>query len=81
MTELARHLDPEVLKGWDKYQSAMSSTEQGAATQVWAAIGKEWEGKGQSVVHPCVGMDMQCIANCGDLWYVTPYVCGVCYYT
>lgn len=46
LTELARHLDPEVLKGWDKYKSVMSSTEQGAATQVWAAIGKEWEGKG-----------------------------------
>lgn len=32
-------IGPEVLKG-------MKSPEQGAATQVWAAIGKEWEGKG-----------------------------------
>ncbi|KAL7921483.1 hypothetical protein ACQKWADRAFT_327566 [Trichoderma austrokoningii] len=30
---------PEVLQG-------MKSAEQGAATQVWAAIGREWEGKG-----------------------------------
>jgi hypothetical protein len=57
LTELARHLDPEVLKGWDKYKSVMSSTEQGAATQVWAAIGKEWEGKGQSVVHASAGIE------------------------
>lgn len=32
-------IGPEVLQG-------MKSAEQGAATQVWAAIGKEWEGKG-----------------------------------
>ena len=47
MTELGRHLDPEVIKSWDEYRSKMSSVQQGAATTVWAAIGKEWEGRGE----------------------------------
>ncbi|KAL7789778.1 hypothetical protein V8C37DRAFT_411106 [Trichoderma ceciliae] len=32
-------LDPEILQ-------KLKSPEQGAATQVWAAVGKEWEGRG-----------------------------------
>jgi NAD(P)-dependent dehydrogenase (short-subunit alcohol dehydrogenase family) len=36
---MSAQLGPEILR-------SMKNTEQGAATQVWAAIGKEWEGKG-----------------------------------
>ncbi|PTB66529.1 NAD(P)-binding protein [Trichoderma citrinoviride] len=36
---MVAQIGPEVLLG-------MKSPEQGAATQVWAAIGREWEGKG-----------------------------------
>ncbi|KAL9473935.1 hypothetical protein ACSS6W_008315 [Trichoderma asperelloides] len=39
MKAMMASFGPEVLK-W------MKSPEQGAATQVWAAIGREWEGKG-----------------------------------
>lgn len=31
----------------------MKSAEQGAATTVWAAIGKEWEGKGGKYLEDC----------------------------
>ncbi|KAL6890955.1 hypothetical protein GGI43DRAFT_430500 [Trichoderma evansii] len=39
MKAMMASVGPEVLQG-------MKSPEQGAATQVWAAIAKEWEGKG-----------------------------------
>ncbi|KAJ3007758.1 hypothetical protein HKX48_008954 [Thoreauomyces humboldtii] len=47
-TSLQRHLDPEFMKKWDTPESRayLKSTEQGAATTVWAAVGAEWAGKG-----------------------------------
>ena len=51
MTELGRHMDPAAIEkamasSSELKRSNMKSHEQGAATTVWAAIGKEWEGKG-----------------------------------
>lgn len=37
----------------DPMQKMMKSPEQGAATTVWAAIGKEWEGKGGKYLEEC----------------------------
>lgn len=37
----------------DGLQNLMKSPEQGAATTVWAAIGKEWEGKGGRYLADC----------------------------
>ncbi len=32
---------------------AMKGSEQGAATTVWAAVGKQWEGKGGKLLEDC----------------------------
>ncbi|KAM0513373.1 hypothetical protein ACHAPE_007835 [Trichoderma viride] len=50
-TGLMRYMPEEEIKGFmatigPEVLQGMKSPEQGAATQVWAAIGKEWEGKG-----------------------------------
>ncbi|CAM6096865.1 unnamed protein product [Calypogeia fissa] len=48
-TPLQRHLKDEEMQGWKENPDAVAnvkSPEQGAATTVWAAVGKEWEGKG-----------------------------------
>lgn len=50
-TGLMRHIPEEETKALmeqhgEALLKTMKSPEQGAATQVWAAIGKEWEGKG-----------------------------------
>ncbi|KAJ3117510.1 hypothetical protein HDU96_006439 [Phlyctochytrium bullatum] len=49
MTELGRNLSEEDMKamgGSEKMMRAFKSAEQGAATSVWAAVAREWEGKG-----------------------------------
>ncbi|KAL3146560.1 hypothetical protein ABBQ32_000802 [Trebouxia sp. C0010 RCD-2024] len=55
MTELARHMDPALIKNFmtPELKLSMKSPEQGAATTVWAAIGKEWEGKGGKYLNDC----------------------------
>jgi len=46
-TGLTRHLPADVAeKLFEGVGTDMKSPEQGAATQVWAAVGKVWEGKG-----------------------------------
>ena len=49
VTNLQQYLDPESIKRGMENKSSlqyMSSAEQGAATTVYAAISKEWEGRG-----------------------------------
>ncbi|DBA66731.1 TPA: hypothetical protein ACH3X2_001880 [Trebouxia sp. C0005] len=55
MTELMRHLDPAIVKSWDAYGLTrhFKNAEQGAATTVWAAVGKDWEGKGGKYLADC----------------------------
>ena len=55
MTELLRHLDPAVIMSWDAYGLTphFKNAEQGAATTVWAAVGKDWEGKGGKYLADC----------------------------
>lgn len=61
LTELARHMDEAALSAIldsDGMRKEMKSIEQGAATTVWAAIGKEWEGAGGKYLQDCrVGVD------------------------
>ncbi|EHL01877.1 putative Short-chain dehydrogenase TIC 32, chloroplastic [Glarea lozoyensis 74030] len=49
-TNLMQFLDPEVVQGMlaanPGIENNFKSPEQGAATTIWAAIGKEWEDKG-----------------------------------
>ena len=56
MTNLQQHLPEEQVQGW-KEDPAMSnylkSPAQGAATSVYAALGKEWEGKGSLYLSDC----------------------------
>jgi len=47
-TGLQIHVPAEAMEGWkanEVVQKFMKSTEQGAATTVWAAVAKVWEGK------------------------------------
>jgi hypothetical protein len=48
-TDISRNMPPEFLQGLmtNAYiLKILKSTEQGAATTVWAAVGKEWENQG-----------------------------------
>lgn len=56
MTGLQVHVPSEQKEMWKKVpqiQKKMKSTEQGAATTVWAAIAKVWEGKGGRYLEDC----------------------------
>ncbi|KAI1299560.1 short chain dehydrogenase [Xylaria venustula] len=56
ITGLQKHVPEEVKKGWGEdptVQNFLKSTEQGAATTVIAAVGKEWEGKGGKYLEDC----------------------------
>lgn len=55
-TGLMVHLEPEALESWAKNPvlvNYMKSVEQGAATSVYAAIGKEWANKGGKYLANC----------------------------
>ncbi|WP_157219000.1 SDR family NAD(P)-dependent oxidoreductase [Flavisphingomonas formosensis] len=55
-TSLGRHMSPTVIadQGWDKIgEIRMQTPGEGAATQVWAAIGRELEGKGGLYLEEC----------------------------
>ncbi|KAI1325885.1 short chain dehydrogenase [Xylariaceae sp. FL0255] len=55
-TNLARHISPEVvekMKMSPVMSKRMKNSEQGAATTVLAAVGKEWEGKGGEYLQDC----------------------------
>ncbi|KAF2789852.1 NAD(P)-binding protein [Melanomma pulvis-pyrius CBS 109.77] len=55
-TGLQIHMGDEVIANYKKddyVKNHMMNTEQGAATQVWAAVAKEWEGKGGKYLEFC----------------------------
>ncbi|KAF1966869.1 retinol dehydrogenase [Bimuria novae-zelandiae CBS 107.79] len=52
-TELIRHLPKEALEGFKAVYPLMKSIEQGAATTVWAAVGKQWKDKGGKYLANC----------------------------
>ncbi|CAM6092281.1 unnamed protein product [Calypogeia fissa] len=55
-TPLSRHLDRSAvanMKADAELIKAIKSPEQGAATTVWAAVAKEWEGKGGHYLEGC----------------------------
>ncbi|KAJ9630182.1 uncharacterized protein PV06_07510 [Exophiala oligosperma] len=55
-TNLSRHLDREVveqIRSLEKVAKVMKSPEQGAATTVVAAVGREWEDKGGKYLEDC----------------------------
>lgn len=51
--DLSKHIDPELLSQF-KQSSNVKSPEQGAATTVIAAVGKEWENKGGKYLADCL---------------------------
>ena len=57
MTNLLRHLDPEVMKSPafsnPDFDAQVKSPEQGAATTVWAAVGEEWKQNGGKYLEDC----------------------------
>ncbi|KAF4471385.1 WW domain-containing oxidoreductase [Fusarium albosuccineum] len=52
-TPLVQHMSPDALKGMESVYHLMKSVEQGAATSVWAAIGKAWEHDGGKYLADC----------------------------
>ena len=54
-TNLGRHLDPSFMEGFKQgeFLKMVKSPEQGAATTVWAAIGKDWENNGGKYLEEC----------------------------
>jgi NAD(P)-dependent dehydrogenase (short-subunit alcohol dehydrogenase family) len=55
-TPLQKHLSAAEVASWAANEAVgkmMKSPEQGAATTVWAAIGKEWENKGGMYLSDC----------------------------
>lgn len=54
-TPLQRHISNEQMKAWKgpEIEKFFKSTEQGAATTVWAAIGQHWEGAGGKYLEDC----------------------------
>lgn len=53
-TNLQRHMDPNIMnKMLDPFAKHMKSPEQGAATTVWAATAKQWEGTGGKFLEDC----------------------------
>jgi NAD(P)-dependent dehydrogenase (short-subunit alcohol dehydrogenase family) len=56
MTGLQVHVPAEIMEGWkasEEIVNYMKSPEQGAATTVWAAVAKVWEGKGGKYLDDC----------------------------
>ncbi|KAJ3545401.1 hypothetical protein NM208_g2530 [Fusarium decemcellulare] len=56
MTGLARHIPEEQVQsmaGNDVVKKGLKSPEQGAATTIWAAIGRQWEGTGGKYLADC----------------------------
>ncbi|KAI9152233.1 alcohol dehydrogenase [Paramyrothecium foliicola] len=56
MTPLARHLGDgvaEAIASTEEARAQMKNPEQGAATTLWAAVGKEWEHKGGIYLEDC----------------------------
>ncbi|KAL1856963.1 hypothetical protein Daus18300_010523 [Diaporthe australafricana] len=52
-TALIQHLPPEALQGFGAMVPVMKSVEQGAASSVWAAVGKAWEHEGGKYIVDC----------------------------
>ena len=54
MTALQRHMDPKVREQMlGPMHKRVQSTEQGAATTVWAASARQWEGSGGRYLEDC----------------------------
>ncbi|KAK5119975.1 hypothetical protein LTR85_007051 [Meristemomyces frigidus] len=55
-TGLQVHVDAELMKGWDspEIRAYMKSPQQGASTQVYAALSKEWATKGGRYLSDCL---------------------------
>ncbi|KAJ4986628.1 WW domain-containing oxidoreductase [Stagonosporopsis vannaccii] len=52
-TGLTQHMPPNAFEGMEHLYPLMKSVEQGAATSVWAAVGKVWEHKGGKYLVDC----------------------------
>lgn len=55
-TGLLAYIPPELVELFKKDESIvpnMQTAEQGAATTLWAAVGRVWEGKGGEYLHDC----------------------------
>ncbi|KAH8665027.1 hypothetical protein BGZ60DRAFT_506129 [Tricladium varicosporioides] len=69
MTDLVRHIDPTQLAESAKDKRVLKilkSKEQGAATTVWAAIGKEWENRGGRYLEDCAEAERG--PDDGNMW-------------
>ncbi|KAM5343373.1 hypothetical protein ACJ41O_011910 [Fusarium nematophilum] len=65
LTNLGRHIDQEALEWSDEMKRILKTPPQGAATTVYAALSKQWEGRGGKYLADCAvesphrpGLDM-----------------------
>ena len=68
-TGLARHLDESFVQqilSHEKIAKVLKSVEQGAATTVLAAVGRDWEGRGGKYLEDC--REAEKGANDGDIF-------------
>ena len=73
-TELLRQLPLEAQKQLEQQWNLdrlYKSTQQGAATTVWAAVGKEWEGKGGKYLEDCMVAEQEDNVPLGHRGYGT----------
>ena len=73
-TELFRQMPTEMLKKLEeewKLDQLYKSMQQGAATTVWAAVGKEWEGRGGKYLEDCMVAEPDENAQLGHRGYGT----------
>ncbi|KAH6976513.1 hypothetical protein BKA56DRAFT_524060 [Ilyonectria sp. MPI-CAGE-AT-0026] len=56
-TALTRHMPPDAFAGMDHIYPLMKNVEQGAATTVWATVGKAWEHDGGKYLVNCAVAD------------------------
>ncbi|TPX62330.1 hypothetical protein PhCBS80983_g00440 [Powellomyces hirtus] len=66
-TPIQRHLDSAALKKWEspEIQAYLKNPAQGAATTVWAAVGKEREGKGGAYLDNLEEVSVEDVALAG----------------
>jgi NAD(P)-dependent dehydrogenase (short-subunit alcohol dehydrogenase family) len=56
-TGLGKFLTPDAYKGMERIMPMIKSIEQGAATTVWATVGKQWEHQGGKYLVDCTVAD------------------------
>ena len=78
LTGLQMHVPDGIKKGWGRSEDVgkcLKSPEQDASTTVYAALSKDWEGKGGTYLEDC-GVAEECKSTSQIAPGYAPYVCN-----